>query len=219
MSSPSVLDLRGTMLAPSDLEPVAAHVRREGLIAYPTETVYGFGGLCSPGAVALLRGLKRRAEGRPLLVLVRSAAGASGLRWTDEARELASLFWPGSVTLVLRDPDGIFPDGVRSPEGAVAVRVSPHPFVAGLLDLLGTPLTSTSANAPGAVPAMTGSGALDAALRVGAGQEMLVVDCGSLPRSGPSTIVDCCGATPVVVREGTVPLSRLRCAVPEIHGR
>ena len=219
MSSPRVLDLRGTTLEPSDLEPVAAHVRREGIIAYPTETVYGFGGLCSPEAVALVRSLKRRAEDRPLLVLVRSGEDASGLHWTEGARELASVFWPGSVTLVLRDPDGIFPDGVRSREGTVAVRVSPHPFVSRLLDLLGTPLTSTSANAPGEVPALTGREALDAALSLGAGNEMLVVDGGSLARSGPSTIVDCSGATPVVVREGTVPVSRLRCAVPEIHGR
>jgi len=219
MSGPALLDLRGTLPTPQDLAPVAEHLRSDGLIAYPTETVYGFGGLCAPGPVDRLRDLKRRAEDRPLLVLVPSAAAAAGLRWTDEAHELASVFWPGAVTLVLADPGRLFPDGVRSAEGTVAVRVSPHPLVAALLELLPTPLTSTSANAPGGPPATSAPDARRAAVELGAGPEMLVMDGGPLPPSGPSTIVDCSGPLPVVVREGTVPLGRLRCVLPGIHGR
>jgi L-threonylcarbamoyladenylate synthase len=219
MRGPALLDLRGTVPAPSELAPAAEHLQGGGLLAYPTETVYGFGGLCTPGAVERLRNLKRRAEERPLLVLVRSADAAAGLEWSDDARELASIFWPGALTLVLADPGRIFPEGVRSSEGTVAVRVCPHPMVAALLELLPTPLTSTSANAPGEAPARSGEEALHAAVALGAGEEMLVMDGGQLPPSGPSTIVDCTGDSPVVIREGTVPLSRLRCALPAIHGR
>lgn len=219
MSGPAVLDLRRVVPTPEDLTPVAAHLLGGGLIAYPTETVYGFGGLCAPGPVDRLRDLKRRDEDRPLLVLVSSAEAAAGLRWTEEARELASIFWPGAVTLVLADPERLFPDGVRSAHGTVAVRMSPHPLVAALLDLLPTPITSTSANAPGGAPAASGREAFDAAVELGAGAEMLVVDAGHLPPSGPSTLVDCSGAAPVVLREGTVPLGRLRCVLPGIHGR
>ncbi len=218
-SGPVLLDLRGKLPTSSELAPVVDHLRRGGLLAYPTETVYGFGGLCTPAEVGRLRSLKRRAEDRPLLVLVRDAEAAAGLRWSDDARELASIFWPGALTLVLADPQRIFPDGVHSAEGGVAVRVSSHPLVAHLLELLPTPLTSTSANAPGEAPARSGREALHSAVTLGAGEEMLVVDDGHLPASGPSTIVDCTGAEPVVIREGTLPLSRLRCALPALHGR
>lgn len=219
MNGPEVLDLRGTVPGPEELASAAAHVREGGILSYPTETVYGFGGLCSPEAIARVRALKRRDEDRPLLVLLRGAQDAVSLVWTDAARELASLFWPGAVTLVLSDPEGAFPPGVRSPAGSVAVRVSPHPLVAGLLELVGEPMTSTSANVPGVAPARSGQEALEAARALGAGPELLVLEAGVLPDSGPSTIVDCTTSVPVVLRQGTVPVSRLRCALPEIHGR
>jgi len=68
---------------------VARHVRGSGILAYPTETVYGFGGVCSPEAVDRVRFLKRRAEDKPLLVLVESAEAVADLTWPLEARELA----------------------------------------------------------------------------------------------------------------------------------
>ncbi|HKJ00806.1 MAG TPA: hypothetical protein VJ997_00085, partial [Longimicrobiales bacterium] len=70
--------------------------------------------------------------------------------------------------------------------------------------------------APGQPAARSGEEALSAAASLGVGAEMLVVDVGLLPASGPSTLVDCTGPAPVVVREGSVPLHRLRCALPEI---
>ncbi len=216
---PRILDLRHIPAADADLGMVAEHVRSGGLVAYPTETVYGFGGTCTGGSVARLVALKRREKGKPLLVVVRGVDELAGLRWTEEALELARIFWPGAVTLVLGDPDGIFPPGVRSPTGSVAVRVSPHPLVGALLERLEAPLTSTSANVPGEAPARSGAEAAAAASALGAGEEMLVLDAGTLPASGPSTIVDCTGTHPVVVREGSVPLQRLRCALPDIHGR
>jgi len=217
-SGPGRLDLRGTALDAAALAPAAAHLRGGGILAYPTETVYGFGGRCDPNGIERVRRVKRREQDKPLLVLVRDIDEVAGLRWTEEARELARIFWPGSVTLVLGDPDGLFPVGVRSSTGAVAVRVSPHPVVALLLDASGGPLTSTSANAPGRPAARSGEEALSAASSLDVGPEMLVVDVGLLPASGPSTLVDCTGPEPVVVREGTVPLHRLRCALPGIHG-
>jgi len=216
--APTRLDLRATGADATTLAPAVDHVLRGGILAYPTETVYGFGGRCDPEGVERVRRVKRRAQDKPLLVLVRDAAAVSALRWTEEARELARIFWPGSVTLVLGDPDGVFPRGVRSAQGAVAVRVSPHPVVALLLEALDAPMTSSSANVPGHPAARSGEEALSAAVSLDVGAEMLVVDVGLLPPSGPSTLVDCTGPVPVVVREGTVPLHRLRCALPRIHG-
>lgn len=216
---PRVLDVRGVPPGEADLRPVAAHVGSGGLVAYPTETVYGFGGACTVESVGRLAALKRREAHKPLLVLIAGPEMVPELAWTEEARELGRIFWPGAVTLVLGDPTGIFPEGIRSPSGSVAVRVSPHPLVSVLLDELGGPLTSTSANVPGAPPARSGAEATRAAVELGAGTEMLVLEAGTLPASGPSTIVECTGARTVVVREGTVPLHRLRCVLPDVHGR
>lgn len=213
---PFRLDLRADPEA--DLSGVVRHLRGGGVIAYPTETVYGLGGLAAEPAVAKVRSLKKRESDKPLIVLVGSAEAVQGLRWTEAAKELARIFWPGAVTLVLEDPLGIFPSGVRDDRtGTVGVRVSPHPVVRRLMAALGAPLVSTSLNAPGRPPARSGEEAMEVVRGLG-GREVLVLDIGTLPPSRPSTVVDCTGPEPVVVREGTVPTARLRCAIPEIHG-
>lgn len=213
---PARLDLRGDPEA--DLSRVVAHVREGGLIAYPTETVYGLGGAVSDVAVTELNRLKRRTPDKPFIVLVESAQAVEGLAWTEAARELAGIFWPGALTLLLPDPLGIFPVGVRDEStGAVGVRVSPHALVTRLVSALGGPLTSTSLNVSGESPATSGTDAVEVVRRLG-GRNVLVLDGGTLPPSAPSTIVDCTGPQPVVRREGTVPTQRLRCAIPEIHG-
>jgi len=202
----------------ADLGEVVAHVRSGGLVAYPTETVYGLGGLCDPDAVRRLQRLKGRTADKPIGVLVESADAVDGLRWSEAARELADIFWPGSVTLVLEDPSGIFPEGVRSRlTSGVGVRVSPHPVVARLLAAVAAPLTSTSLNVPGRPPAASGDAAIEVLEDLG-GTDVWVLDVGRLPPSGPSTVVDCTGPEPIVIREGTVPVGRLRCVLPGIHG-
>jgi L-threonylcarbamoyladenylate synthase len=214
MNGPRRLDVRTDPEAWIDV--AAAHVRGGGLLAYPTETVYGLGGALSEAAVARLRSLKSRDPKKPFLVLVPSPDTVAGLRWTEAARALAHAFWPGSLTLVLEDPHGIFPAWVSDVEtGAVGVRVSPHPVVRRLTAEIGA-LTSSSLNPPGVAPAASGSEALDVVRRLG-GRDVLVLDAGTLPPSGSSTVVDCTGDEPVVIREGVIPLSRLRCAAPEVH--
>lgn len=215
MTGIQTLDLRGDPEA--DITPAVESLRAGGLIACPTETVYGVSGGCGAEAVAALRTLKAREESKPFIVLVASLADVEGLRWTESARTLASIFWPGSVTLILSDPDHVFPSGVRSASGAVAVRWSPHPIVQRLLEGFGEPITSTSLNAPGAPPARSADEAR-AVLAALAGEDVLLIDTGTLPPSGPSTVIDCTTETPVVVREGVVPTDRLRCAITEIHG-
>lgn len=217
--SPRRVDLRGSGADDEALAPVVEHLRGGGLLAYPTETVYGFGCALDREPLAGLAHLKRRAETKPFLVLVPDADTTRGLAWTDEARELADIFWPGALTLVLSDPEATFPPGVRSDAGGVAVRVSAHPVAAALARGLGDGLTSTSANLPGVAPARDAREALAAARELGADARLWVLDAGTLPPSPPSTIVDCTGATPVVVREGAIPLDRLRCALPRIDGR
>ena len=209
------VDFRAPPFDASALQAVADHLRSGGLVAYPTETVYGFGSGLDRNAVDRLLALKGRDPDRPLLVLIPEDDGTEGLRWTPEARLLAEVFWPGALTLVLADPEERFPPGVRSPEGGVAVRRSPHPVAAALVEALDAPLTSTSANPPGEPPARSAGEAALAARSLGAGDEMWVVDGGPLEPSPPSTIVDCSGPEPRVLRSGAVPTDRLRCVRPE----
>jgi len=214
---PRVLDLRASLPSDDELKPVLDHLRDGGLIAHPTETVYGFGGLARDLPLGRLKALKRREASKPFLLLVPNMRSVSSLEWTEEARELARTFWPGSVTLILNDPGRSFPQGIRSEQGSVAVRQSAHPLAKKLLDLLAEPITSTSANAPGEAPASSGAQANEAALALGAGMEMWVLDCGPLPESSASTIVDCTGAVPRISREGATPARRIRCVIPGIE--
>lgn len=219
--APSVVfDVRGyDMGLPAALGALRAaveHVRADGLIAYPTETVYGFGGRCSAEALTALGRLKRRERERPFLLLIAGAASVPELRWTPQGRELADAFWPGALTLVLADPDHRFPVGLRGP-GGVAVRHTAHPIASALVAALGEPLTSTSANGPGGTPASDAEGAIAALRELGPEEtDVGIVDGGALAPSPPSTIVDCAGPVPRLIREGAIPLSRLRCVLPDL---
>jgi L-threonylcarbamoyladenylate synthase len=201
----------------ADLTRIVAHLEGDGVIAYPTETVYGFGSLATASGIRRVHELKHREHAKPLIALVPSAGSVEALAWTDEARELASIFWPGAVTLVLGDPQCIFLEGVRSVDGTVAVRVSPQPIVGRLLERLGAPLTSTSLNERGGEPACSGTEAVTIIERLG-GSDVWLLDGGALPESRPSTIIDCTSGMPTVLREGSVTVARLRCVIPEIHG-
>ena len=216
---PKVIDVRGATRTADTLDSVLEHLRAGGLLAYPTETVYGFGGLPTRSVIEGLTALKKRDPAKPMLLLVPDREAVSDLTWTPEAIELADVFWPGSVTLVLSDPGSRYPAGVRGSSGSVAIRVSPHPLVRELVRGLGGPILSTSANRAGETPALDAQGALDAAVAAGAGEELWVLDGGTLESSQPSTIIDCSGPVPVVLRQGTVPLGRVRCVLPGLQAR
>lgn len=217
MSPVQTLDVRNFETARPSLEPALARLRGGGVLAYPTETVYGLGSLLRPEPLERLRAAKAR-EGRPMLILVPGASTVADLQWSAEARELAEIFWPGAVTLVLADPQGRYPEGVRGPEGTVGVRVSPHPVARALVEALGEPLVSTSANAPGEPPARSGEGCLAVLETLGLDDDVTLLDAGTLPDSEPSTVVDCTVRPFRVLREGAVPVSRMRCALPSIQG-
>jgi L-threonylcarbamoyladenylate synthase len=191
---------------------VVRHLRAGGLLAYPTETVYGLGSRPDTTDVQALASLKGRAAGKPFLLLVssREMAEAQGLAFTESARALARAFWPGPLTLVLPGGGGRLPDLLRGPEGGIAVRWTSHPLIVNLVAELGEPLTSTSANIPGLPPAPGAEAVLrDFRDAVTSGQ-LMVLDGGVLGNRPPSTVVDCTGPQPRIIRPGAVSLAELR---------
>lgn len=190
------------------------HLGAGGLLAYPTETVYGLGSRARAREVQALARLKGRRPDKPFLLLVadRAMAEAQGLAFSEAATALARAFWPGPLTLVLPGGGGRLPDALRGPEGGIAVRWTSHRGMARLVRALGEPVTSTSANLPGSPPAPGAEAiARDFAAAVEAGT-LLVLDGGVLGNSPPSTIVDCTRPSPRLVREGALTLEELRRA-------
>jgi L-threonylcarbamoyladenylate synthase len=194
---------------------VAEHLLAGGLIAYPTETVYGFGCALHQEPLIALARLKQREAGKPFLLLVLDAEQGKGLIWMREAVHLAAAFWPGPLTLVLRTEPDAYPQAVVS-EAAVAIRATPHPGVRTILRALDAPLTSTSVNQPGQPPATNVQEVTSVVGALGAPENLWVLDGGQLPPSAPSTIVDCAGDRPRLRRPGAIPLARLRAVVKEI---
>ena len=194
---------------------VVEHMGRGGLLAYPTETVYGLGSRAVQADVAALAAMKGRAASKPFLLLIsdRSMAEAHGLAFNASADALARAFWPGPLTLVLPGGSGRLPDMLRGPDGGIAVRWTSHRDIAQLVAALGSPLTSTSANIPGQPPG-PGADAIarDFAPAVAAGT-LMVLDGGVLGNRPPSTVVDCTKARAHIVREGTLSVAELRRAV------
>ncbi|NJD11970.1 MAG: L-threonylcarbamoyladenylate synthase [Gemmatimonadetes bacterium] len=209
-----VLALRGQPDAARCAPVVREHLANGGIIAYPTETVYGFGTALHHDALVALARLKGREGTRPFLLLDAEPLRLPGLEWTPAASLLARRFWPGPLSLALPATE-LYPPQVRSPAGTVAVRDTPHPPLRALLRRLAEPLTSTSANLPGQPPAITMTELLAALAALPGGEAVLVLDGGSLPDSPPSTVVDCSGTQPRLVRAGAVPLAELRAALAE----
>jgi len=197
---------------------VVTHLSRRGLIAYPTETIYGLGSSVSAAAVDRLSVLKGRPAGKPFLLLVsaREMVAKVGLRLTDAGERLAAAFWPGPLTLVVPGGERTLPDLLRGPEGGVAVRWTSHPGASRIVSVLGAPITSTSANRPREEPAQDGPGVAAIFPDEVAAGTLLVLDAGRLAASPPSTVIDCTGTVPRLLREGAVRLGALRAVVPSL---
>lgn len=174
---------------------------RDGqVIIHPTESVYGFGGFLDDGPLDVLEQLKGRAGGG-FVVLIPSAESVAGML-DDAGRALADAFWPGPLTLVLDDPEGSFHARVKAADGSVAVRVPGHEVTRRVLEECGRPITSSSANPPGAPPALTAREARKAARA--RGHDLFALDAGPLPGGAASTLVRPGPDGPILIRKGPI---------------
>jgi L-threonylcarbamoyladenylate synthase len=197
-----------------------AHLDARRVLAYPTETVYGFGSGIDAESVQQLINMKGRPKGKPFLLLIANSDMLTrlDLHLTPAASLLAARFWPGPLTLVLSGGQRRVPDALRGPEGGIAVRWTPHPALTRLITAYGEPITSTSANRPGTPAAMSAGDILDQWREVVARGTLRVLDGGTLAPSDPSTVVDCTGKRPRVIRPGAIAAELLRQSVPDLVG-
>jgi L-threonylcarbamoyladenylate synthase len=202
---------------PGAIARAAERLRAGGLVAFPTETVYGLGvHALDRDAVRRLFEAKGRPATDPLIVHVASIADLAPLVLgvPPEARRLAARFWPGPLTLVLpRSP--IVPDEVTAGLDTVAVRIPAHPVARALLDAVGLPIAAPSANLfsrPSPTLAIHVLDDLD-------GRINIIIDAGPTTVGLESTVLDLSGAIPTILRPGAVTAEMLRLVLRQVEVR
>ena len=202
------------------IRPALAQLENRLVLAYPTETVYGFGGAIDRESVEQLVALKRRPPGKPFLLLVEGPAMIDrlDLHLPAYAAHLIAIHWPGPLTLVLRGGEGRVPPRLRGPEGGIAVRWTSHEGIRRVIRAHGDALTSTSANLPGVPPAQTAREIVEQWPDAIARGLVRVLDGGRLVPSEPSTVLDCTGRYPRIIRPGAISAATLRESVPALIG-
>ena len=191
----------------ASIEEAAAVLRRGGLVAFPTETVYGLGAnALDPAAVDRIFQAKERPAYNPLIAHVADAAGARQLaaEWPETAERLSQAFWPGPLTLVLPKRLEV-PDAVTAGLPAVALRVPAHPVALALITAARIPVAAPSANRFTQLSPTTATHVVK-----GLGDRVdLVLDGGPTMVGIESTVVDLTGDAPVMLRPGIISLDEI----------
>ena len=189
------------------LTEAVAVIREGGVVAFPTETYYGLAvDPFNEQALANLFQLKRRQADKPILTLVENLRQLSLLTSSvpEIFKPLMAKFWPGALTLIF--PALEYMSGVLTGNsGTVGVRISSHPLAARLVSMAGMPLTATSANLSGQAPANSA-----AQVREQFGVKLdLIIDRGSTPGRGGSTIIGCENNSISLIRDGIIPYTEI----------
>jgi L-threonylcarbamoyladenylate synthase len=189
------------------LVEAASVLRGGGLVAFPTETVYGLGAnALDASAVARIFAAKGRPAHNPLIVHVAEAVEVRRVAaaWPDEAARLAERFWPGPLTLVLRKQQTV-PDVVTAGGPTVAVRVPAHPVARALIRAAGVPLAAPSANRSTELSPTRA----EHVLRGLDGRIEMLLDAGPTAGGIESTVLDLTSSPPRLLRPGLIGLAEL----------
>ncbi len=193
----------------------AAETLRSGrLVAFPTETVYGLGAnALDAEAIKHIYAAKRRPATDPVIAHIHHAEQLSQLAidLPENVAALASAFWPGALTLVLKRAPGV-PSNIATGRETVAVRMPSHPVARALLDAANLPVAAPSANTFTRPSATTAAHVLEDLN----GRVDIVLDAGPTPIGLESTVLDLTGESPVVLRPGGVLLDDLRRVLPDV---
>ncbi|MGJ0392615.1 MAG: L-threonylcarbamoyladenylate synthase [Methylocystis sp.] len=200
-----------TILAPADAAEIAraADILREGgLVAFPTETVYGLGAdATSAWAVARIYDAKGRPSFNPLIAHVADLDAARREALLPEAAiRLAAAFWPGPLTIVApAAPGGSVSELARAGLPSVALRIPDHPVALALISALGKPVAAPSANRSGHVSPVTAAHVAEDL----SGRVEMILDGGRATAGLESTIVSFCDASPALLRPGAIAREKI----------
>jgi len=215
------VDTRTVATDDAGLAAALTILRGDGVVAVPTETVYGLAARAlSERAVAGIYAAKGRPADNPLILHVHDVAAAWPLFSFQDpleerrARRLAEAFWPGPLTIVAVAA-AIVPASVRAGLPKVAVRLPSHPFARRLAEGLGEPFAAPSANVSGR-PSPTTAADVEETL---AGRIPLIVDGGPCSRGIESSVVDVSGPRPRLLRPGALSVLELRRILPDLDVR
>ena len=190
-------------------------LRSGGLVAFPTETVYGLGAnALDARAVDRIYAAKGRPSHNPLIVHIANVDQVLRVarKWTDRAELLARAFWPGPLTLVLLKRDEV-PEAVSAGLPTVAVRLPSHPVAHALLLAADVPVAAPSANKSMMLSPTTG-----AHVEKSLGDAVdLILDAGPTPVGIESTVLDLTRAVPVLLRPGTVTIEQIESVIGPIE--
>jgi L-threonylcarbamoyladenylate synthase len=201
---------------PEELARAAEAIREGRLVAFPTETVYGLGAnALDAAAVERIYAAKGRPSSSPLIVHVADEAMAKSITaaWPDVAHLLASRFWPGPLTLVVKKSAAI-PDVVTAGLDSVGVRVPAHPMALELIRLAGVPIAAPSANRFTQISPTTAEH-----VRESLGDRVdMILDGGPTQVGIESTVVSLTGEVPVVLRPGMISQAELETTTGKVWG-
>jgi L-threonylcarbamoyladenylate synthase len=194
---------------PSAIDHASDVLKHGGLVAFPTDTVYGLAALpFNEEFVEALFAAKGRNNTRAVAILIAEYPDLKKVvaQFNEKADRLAHHFWPGPLTLVVPKLPSL-PDAL-SPDGTIGVRMPDHPFALTLLQKIG-PLAVTSANISGQDNANTS----DEVYKQLTGRVHLILDGGRTTGGVPSTVVDCYSPTLTILRQGPITLEELNAAL------
>ena len=208
---------RDAMLHPADdpagIQRAVELLQNGGLVAFPTDTVYGIGADArQPDAVSEIYVAKRRSPDKAMPLLVASLEDVKPFVSSipEAAHRLIDTFWPGGLTLVLPIAPGV--PAVLSPGSGIAVRMPDHPVALELIRRLGAPLAATSANVSGKPDTLTAREVLEQLGR----RVDLVLDGGQTSGMQPSTVVDLTTTPARLLRAGPISMEQLREYIPDL---
>lgn len=197
-------------LAENDMEsllPAIEVLQGGGVIAYPTETVYGLGALMNEiAAVRRIFDIKGRDLSKALSFMLASGELVSlyATNFNGYASELMASFWPGPLTLVLHARSSV--PGYAIFDGKIGLRVPDHPVTRYLCEQVKQPITTTSANRSGRPSPVVASGVMK---ELGMDVD-LIIDGGECVGKVASTVLDATGPEPVLLRQGAIPFADIR---------
>lgn len=196
---------------PEEIAAAVVRLRERGLVAFPTETVYGLGALAiDERAVRRVFELKGRPDANPLIVHVsgEEMARRVAAAWPEDASRLAAAFWPGPLTVVVDRADAI-PAVVAGGGPSVAVRCPSHPLTLALIETLGEPIVGPSANRSGFVSPTSASHVEEEFRDEIARGEVMVLDGGACRAGIESTVVSLVTPEPTILRPGVIGASEI----------